>query len=297
VQRISLQDAIERALAKNPSVALALEDIRRAQALVRQVRAGALPTLTGNGVYTHLDSQRGSDAALIFGQNSLSANLQLAVPLINGQRWVQWEHAGDNVKVAEINATDTRRQVALAVARTYLAVVTQKRVLEVNERARTTAQAHLDFAGSRLRGGVGNKLDEVRAGQELASVVAQLESARAQLARAQESLGVTVAAEEPLDAASDPQLPDVGALPAALDAAENARTDIQALKERKAASDRVVRDSWADFLPLLTGVVQPFVQTPGTVSSPSSPCRSMTAGSAMASKTSGEPWPRKPASS
>lgn len=268
VEQITLQQAVERALRRSPSVAIALQETRRAEALVRQVRAGALPTLTANGVYTRLDGERRSGGVLIAGESQLGANLVLAVPLVNAQRWVQWEHAGDNVKIAQLSASDLRRQIAVAVARAYLAVLTQRRVLDVNERARVTARAHLEFASTRLKGGVGNKLDEVRAGQELAAVVSQLEAARATLARAQESLGVAVASEEPLDAATDPELPDVGPLAAALDAAENARADIRGLKERKAASDRVVRDSWADYLPFLTGVVQPFVQTPATSTVP-----------------------------
>src|SRR5207253_2069054 len=108
----------------------------------------------------------------------------------------------------------------------------------------------------------GNKLDEVRAGQELASVVAQLELARASLARAQESLGVIAAAEHPLDTAGDLDLPDAGDVASSLDAAENQRTDIRALRERKSAADRVVRDAWADYLPLVNAVAAPFYQTP-----------------------------------
>src|SRR5262249_40386139 len=139
------------------------------------------------------------NSSLIAGQNQITGNLQLTVPLVNAPRWVQWDHADDNVHIAATSAVETRRQVALGGARAYLAVVTQHRVLEVNEIARKNAQDHLDFATTRLRGGVGNKLDQVRAGQELASVIATYEGARATLARAQETLGVIVAAEEPLD--------------------------------------------------------------------------------------------------
>lgn len=269
VEKVSLQAVIERALARNPSVAVAREEVRRSEALVRQVRAGALPQLYVNGLATHYDANRGlgfnSAGTGVIGKDQGSANLQLTLPLVNAPRWVAWSHGNDNVRVSEISAVETRRQVALAAARAYLSVVTAKRVVEVNHRARTTAQAHLDFAATRLRGGIGNKLDEVRAGQELAAVVAQLEAARASLARAQEGLGVIAAAEEPLDAADDPQFPDTGDVGTALQAAEHERTDIRALRERKGAADRVVRDSWADYLPLLNAVGTPFVTAPSDV--------------------------------
>jgi outer membrane protein TolC len=280
IERISLPAAIERALSKNPSVAFARQEIARSEAIVREVRAGALPTLTGNGTYTRLDDDRRLPPAaataanpnpvgtVIAGRDQIALNLQLAVPLVNAQRWKQWEHAGDNVKVAEVSAAEVRRQIAVSVARAYLAVVTQHRVLEVNERARTTARAHVEFATTRLRGGVGNKLDEVRAGQELATVVAQLEGARATLARAQETLGVVAAAEEPLDTLADLQLPEAGPLTSALEAAERARPDIEALRQRKAAADNVLRDSWADYMPLLSAVAQPFYQNPASLTTP-----------------------------
>jgi outer membrane protein TolC len=268
VERITLPVAIERALAKHPSVAVAQEEVRRSAALVREVRAGALPTLTGNGVYTRLDSARVSNGATLAGRDQLALNAQLAVPLVNARTWVAWDHASDQVKVAELSAVDVRRQVGLSVARAYLAVVTQHRVIEVDERARVTAQAHLDFTSTRLRGGVGNKLDEVRAGQEVAAAVAQLEGARATLARAQETLGVLVATERPLDTLDDLQLPDAGPLDKALEAMETSRPDLLALRERKTAADKVLRDSWADYLPLLNATAQPFYSTPATAFTP-----------------------------
>ncbi len=270
VERITLPAAIERALARNPTVAVAAEEVRRSEALVREVRAGALPTLNGYGTYTRLDTERRQGTTIVTPQGQLDLNVQLALPLVNTQRWVQWSHAGDQVKVAELTAVDTRRQVALAVARAYLGVVTQHTVLEVNERARLTAKAHVEFATTRLRGGVGNKLDEVRAGQELASVVAQLEGARATLARAQETLGVLVAAERPLDTGLELTLPEAGPLQKAIDVMESSRPDLRALRERKEAADRVLRDSWADYMPLLTAVAEPFVNTTATVTAPSS---------------------------
>src|SRR5580700_5922613 len=50
-ERISLSTAIQRALARNPTVVVAMEEVRRSQAIVREVRAASFPTLTGNGTY------------------------------------------------------------------------------------------------------------------------------------------------------------------------------------------------------------------------------------------------------
>src|SRR5215831_8763719 len=58
VTRIDFAEAIRRALARNPTVATALADIQRADALVQEARAGWLPTLVGYGQYTLLDHER-----------------------------------------------------------------------------------------------------------------------------------------------------------------------------------------------------------------------------------------------
>jgi outer membrane protein TolC len=55
---VKLGDAVARAMARNPTALVATEEIRRARAIVEEVRAGAFPTLLGNAAYTRLDADR-----------------------------------------------------------------------------------------------------------------------------------------------------------------------------------------------------------------------------------------------
>ena len=55
---ITLDAAIARALERNPTFETAREEVRRTEALVREVQATWIPTLTGNGTYAHLDGAR-----------------------------------------------------------------------------------------------------------------------------------------------------------------------------------------------------------------------------------------------
>jgi len=71
--------------------------------------------------------------------------------------------------VARIGAEETRRQIAVATSQAYLAIIAQRRQVEVNERARANAQAHLDYAHTRLEAGAGSRLNEIRAAQEVAT--------------------------------------------------------------------------------------------------------------------------------
>jgi outer membrane protein len=267
---LGFNEAVQRALARNPSVVTAQQEILRAEALVRQARAGSLPTLYANAMFLRLDAARVFPAtgSVIAAANQWSGNLALGVPLVQTQRWAAWSHAKDGVDVSRFSAKDVRRQIAVATARAYLAVVAQKRVLDVNMRARETARAHYDYAHRRRQGGVGNRIDEVRAAQELATDEAAVQTAESGLAKAREALGVLVAVEGPVDTADEPLLPEAGPVPEALDFAERFRTDVLAARVRRRAAQRVLRDSWTDFMPSLVGNFQPFFQDPVTLTTP-----------------------------
>lgn len=265
--RIGFRDAVARALAKNPTMALAQADLERARSLVREARSTSYPTLTGNAAYTRLEDDRVSAGRVSVPRDQLQASLLLAVPLVAPRAWGTWTHAEDQVQVSKTSLEETRRQVAGATARAYLTVLSQRRVIEAAARARDTAKAHLDFAKLRLDGGVGTRLDHVRAEQELASSIAQLETAEVSLARAREALGVLVGVEGPLDAEDDPPLDGVPGLPESLEAAA-ARADVRAARDRVWAADRVVKDNWREYSPTLLGTFQPFYQTPATLTTP-----------------------------
>jgi len=211
---ITLSEAVSRALDRNPSLATAREEIRRTEALLREVQATWLPTLSGNGAYTHLDSARIANGSVLLPENSLNANLLLTVPLVMPRQWANRSEAADNITVQRASSEDIRRQVAHSTGRAYLAVYAQKLVVEVDERARDTARKHYDYAHQRYGGGVGTSLDEVRAAQEVAADEALVQQAYSTLATAEEALGVLVGTDGPLDTAEEPSLAEPPSLAA-----------------------------------------------------------------------------------
>ncbi len=266
--RVSLHDAVKRALLHNTTSLVAATEIRRAEALVEQARAASLPTMVATATYTRLDDDRVLSGRVISAADSLSANVILSVPLVHPQRWAVWSHAKENVDVTRASDRDVQRQVAIAVGRAYLAIIAQKRVLEATMRARDTAKAHFDFSHARLVGGVGNRIDEVRAAQELASDESQLHATEAGLSRVKEALGVLMGTDGPVDALDDPGLADPPPLASALDETRTKRADVTANRRRVALADRVVRDDWADYSPYLVGIAQPFYQNPASLTQP-----------------------------
>ena len=264
-EKITMTEAVHRALLRNPSAQVAALEIDRANALLGESRSNSLPYLTANGAYTRLDNARRLGTNTLAAENQISANLTLAVPLLAPQRWVQWSQSKANVGATEASNQDARRSVALATARAYLAVVSQKRVVEINARALATDRAHFDYTHTRLVGGVGNRVDDVRAAQQVASDEAQLETSYTGLARAREALAVLVGEAQPLDVYDDVSLASSSPDP---EAAIAQRQDVAAANARLRLAEKVKRESWADYTPILSGQFIPFYQNPPSISTP-----------------------------
>jgi outer membrane protein TolC len=275
-EKITMTEAVHRALLRNPSAQVAAFEIDRATALLNESRSTSLPFLTANATYTGLDGNRTTDTGLkdansrpilktLVARNQLSANLTLAVPLVAPQRWVQWSQAKANVRATEAANQDVSRTVALATARAYLAVVSQKRVVEINARALATDRAHFDYTHIRLVGGVGNRVDDVRAAQQVASDEAQLETSYTSLARAREALAVLVGESKPLDVYDDVALASTSTDP---EAAIAQRQDVAAANARLRLAEKVKKESWTDYTPSLAGQFIPFYQNPASFTTP-----------------------------
>jgi outer membrane protein TolC len=265
---ISLDEAVRRATARNPTAEVAAQEILRAEALAKQVRATWLPTLNANGVYTRLDADRELNGRVILAANQLAANLQLNVPIVAARQWALHARSKENIDVARAASVDARREVALAAARAYLTVIAQRRVLTSAQRALATARAHEEYASTRLQGGVGNRLDAVRASQERATAEVRVKTQLTALARAQEALGVVIGEEGAVDAAEDPSLGAPPSIASALSDATTRRSDVAVQRDRVQVAHKAVRDSWVDYLPVLSAVVQPFYQNPATFTQP-----------------------------
>jgi outer membrane protein TolC len=267
--RVGLRQALAEALSRELRVRIASSEVNRARALIRTARASFLPTLYGHGSYVRLDHQRGSDGpGLIAGRDQLAADLTLSVPIFAPRGWYDTSQASDNARSAEFDLADARRQVALATAQAYLSILTQRRVIEVDQRALENANAHYQFTHARLEGGLGNQVDDVRAAQEVSTSAAQIESAQAGVYAAQEALGVLLGRHAPVDVLDELDLPAAPALGQGLDEATKSRSDVQADRQAVQAQTRVLDHDWTDYAPLLAAVAQPYYHTPGTLSVP-----------------------------
>lgn len=263
--RLTLDQAVERSLAHHPNAVVAAQEIERARTLLEQARSASLPNVTVNGSLTRLDADRLLTGRTIAAQDQQSANVNVTVPLLAPQRWVQWSHAKTGIETAQAGAQDARRTLALMTARAYLAVISQKRSVDINTRALATDRAHYDFAHTRFSGGMGTRMDDVRAAQQVASDEAQLSNSFTALARAREALGVLVAEDQAIDVVDEVAL---ASAPTDADQAIRRRPDLVAARARVDAADQNKSDDWVDYMPLVSAQFQPFYQHPAGLTTP-----------------------------
>jgi outer membrane protein TolC len=157
--------------------------------------------------------------------------------------------------------------VAVAAAQAYLAVIAARRQIDVADRARATARAHFDYADRRVQAGAGSLLNRLRAEQAVTAAELQLESARLALRRAQEALGVALAADGPIDAGGEPALDT----PAAVDEAawSASRPDLVTQLAVRRAAERIVQTYWREWVPLPVLSFEPQVIAPSGLFQPS----------------------------
>ena len=252
IERLTFQQAIDRAVASNPTIAQASTGIMRAQAILQQLTAVTRPSINATFTTNTIEPvTRFSGAAIVPRTQTLTVGT-VSVPVLTPVAWAVRGQAADNVLVSQQTVSDVRKQVAVAAAQSYLAIIASRRVLELNERSRDNAKAHFEYANQRFQGGIGSRLNMLRAQQEMTSDEARVEEARLAIRRAQEALGVLVAADGPVDAADEPVFDAaVEDLPLTLDQ----RTDVHLLSVRQSAAQRVADDSWKYYLPSVTADV------------------------------------------
>lgn len=261
IERVSFDEAVRRAIASHPTVQRAAADILRAEAVLLQARARSLPGVDFELTTNVIDPVTRFSGSAINPRTQTVTTPTIGVPLITPVRWAERLQAADQVLVSQRVADDVRRQIAVATGQAYLTIIAQRRVLELNERARDNARAHFDYANQRFQGGVGSRLNAIRAEQEVSADEARVEEARLAVRRAQEALGVLAGAAGPLDAAEDavfavppPSVPDAELVAG--------RQDVRVVASRESAAARRAADAWKEYLPSVTALFTPQVLAP-----------------------------------
>jgi outer membrane protein len=258
-ERVTFDEAVRRAMDKNPTVAAVATGILRAEGLVRQARAATRLQIVGNVTTTTLNTGVEFDGAVVTPQNQITASLTADMPIVAAAAWARRAQAEDTRTVSQLALADTRRQIALATADAYLTIIASRRVVESTARSRDVAKVHFEYATELEQKGSGSRLNALRAQQQYSIDDGLVEAARLAVYRAQEALGVLIVADGPVDAIDEP----VFDLPADTSSPLTAfRTDLKLFAGQQQAAEHILRNSSKDWWPSLDAIFQPSATYP-----------------------------------
>lgn len=268
---LTLRQAIDQALGRNPQTAEASADVRAADAAAGMARTALLPRLSATE-----DISRGDDPVYVFGsrlrqqqftQSDFSLNsLNRPAPLDNfatrlsGQwmlfDWFATEKRIRGARLATAGASSmsgaTSQGVVLQVVRAYQAVLYAQRQAELARSEEQTAEALLREAQSRVTAGMAIDSDVLAAQVNLAErrqdSIAAAGGVDDAWAGLEAAMGGGFAVRPALQPMAAKSFPD-GDLAEDIQAALRARPDLQALKQESASQEQAVKAARSDFLP------------------------------------------------
>ncbi len=179
---LTLADCARVALALNPSLAAAEQQVVQAGAAVVQARSTLMPSLSLGGSLSASESLRGEGLA---GVNSRSTNRDLSLQLsqVFYQSGLSRQIAGARASAlaAQWGFSDSRRTLLLEVAQSYYDALAALALAEVAHRAVRASTLHLDAANARIEAGTAARSDRFPFEVELQQALVQAIAAENQI--------------------------------------------------------------------------------------------------------------------
>ena len=190
---LSLEEAVRLSLEYSPQLQAALEGKARARGRLIEAYSEALPTVEVSADYTRLDQvfsvDLGVESFQVGDKDNYSYRIRITQPLFKGgtipiaQRSARlFSYLSDEV------VRGTAHNVIFQVARAYYDTLLAEHLIEVQEAALESAQAHLKDVDVRRQQGVATEYDVLRARVDVSNVQADLIEQRNRLDLARTSL-------------------------------------------------------------------------------------------------------------
>jgi outer membrane protein len=258
VTRLTLREALQRAMQVNNSVERARAEVGVAEANRQLLVSNVLPrvNLTGNLVRNsqEISFGNGADARTVLAQNDWSYRVVLSQPIYAGRREFRaYSQALLGITNAKQGELQTEDAVLLRVASNYLDVVNSDARIELEKRNIELAEKRRTQASAFFQAGESTKVDVLRA--ETAAKSAQRQLAAAQQRR-QEAVS-RLRSDLDLDGAVD-VVPAQDALPAVPDEstlvsrAESSRPDVAVAENNLRIAQLEVQKQRGFWLPVVT---------------------------------------------
>ncbi|MGH7645690.1 MAG: TolC family protein, partial [Gemmatimonadales bacterium] len=252
---VTLDEAVQRALAVQPAMVQALGDLRNASAGLRSAYGAFLPSVTISGVATRGNVARidGATGRPIPPEYSFTAGYGANLLLFAGlNRVFERSSAAATRDAADAGTVDQRFQVTLQTKQLfYDALARQALVRVADAQVRRAGQQH-QIAVDKLRAGSATRSDSLRSTVDLGNArLAQLQ-AQASLATSEANLGRQIGLDTPVRALRDsafPPPPDTAGL--RMEALSRAPAVSRATADARAASAQLSA-ARSQYLPTLT---------------------------------------------
>ncbi|MBX3189373.1 MAG: TolC family protein [Labilithrix sp.] len=255
-------EALRHVRARSTELQTATLEVMRAEAQQRVALAGALPSITGTGAYTHniitnpgfQFAGSGVAPVRVPFPDFLTGQLSLVQPVLALRAWNQIGTSNIAADAARLSFDDAKRQIALSVANAIVGVVTAERIAELNRTGLRNALARFELTARRSALGGGTGLDVVRARQDVEAARATLVAGDETLRQAREALGLALGLPQQVGVPPDA---DISGLEkdarATCRAAGNVdeRPDVAALRTRVEVAHRGVDDVKYQFAPTI----------------------------------------------
>ena len=204
----SWDEAIALLRERSTDLKIAYADVKRAEGDSRIALAGVLPTITGEGLFTHNILNKTAPGTPVFdpltGTGSTTVTNQAlpptffdgaivgVLPLLVPRVWHQIGTASVEEDVAKLGVEAQKRKIVLGVATALIAVVTSERIAELNRNGLRVSLQRYDLAMQRKTIGGGTQLDVLRARADVDAARATVVSGDEGLRQAREALGLAL---------------------------------------------------------------------------------------------------------
>jgi outer membrane protein len=201
-QVLTLEAALQDALAHNPQVLAAQQTVVAAQQNIVVARAGLAPTVTANGQGTYGTSSStsfsasGTPAPLQSVNGTGSVSISGNLPLYdNGKTQAAVSAAEAALASAQAILRQTTQDTALSVATGYFSVLQAERLTIVRQALLASAQAQLALTQARVRAGVAAQADVIQVQAQVAQAQVDLLSAQSQIGTSKAALLAAIGAD------------------------------------------------------------------------------------------------------
>lgn len=267
-QADTLKEALLQAYQTNPQLEAARAQLRATDESVPIQRSSGLPSLSSSANLTEFLKQ--SSASFIAPQRSLSANLDLGVPIYSGGSVRNGIRAAETrVEAGRADLRGSESALFSQVVAAYMDVIRNEAIVGLSGNNVDVLAVNLEATSDRFEIGELTRTDVAQSASRLALARGDLRTAQANLTAARENY-IALVGSAPTDLEAPPPLPGLPASPdEAVDIALEHNPDLIAARERAVAAGFDIEVAGAGRLPRLeafaSGGYQNFLGTLGAI--------------------------------